>query len=76
MCVTNVYVREGDRDTLLCEGVTEVLFKKGALHIRTACNDVLVFDGELQETSFLNHRIVVSRRSRQKSFFRRIFSAE
>lgn len=76
MCVTNVYLREGDHETLLCEGVTEVVFTEGALHIRNAQNDVLMFEGDLQETSLLNHRIVVRKRSAQKSLLRRLFSPE
>jgi len=76
MCVTNVYLREGDRETLLYEEVTEVLFREGTLYIRNARNDVLVFEGELQETSFLNHRIVVRKRSARKSLLQRLLGVE
>ncbi|NLI30081.1 MAG: CooT family nickel-binding protein [Nitrospiraceae bacterium] len=62
MCETNAYSVENNKEVLLFQGVVELRDEGGALYLKNEHGMEMVFYGEIQEVSLLNHRILLKRR--------------
>jgi len=59
MCESNVYVRTEDGETLVMEDAVTVVNEGGRITVTDILGDKKEFTGELEEITFLEHRIVI-----------------
>ncbi len=65
MCESKAYIRRPDgTEELLLEDVTEIKPKDGKLYLRNIFLEEKIFDGEIQEISLTNHKIILKQSSR------------
>lgn len=59
MCESNIYLRDEEGDTLVMEDAVLVENEGGRVKATDILGDVQVFDGTLEEVTFLDHRIII-----------------
>ena len=59
MCESNVYLRDGEGDRLVMEDAVLVERDGGRVRVTDILGEQLEFDGDLEEITFLEHRIVI-----------------
>ncbi len=65
MCESKAYIRRPDgTEELLLEDVAEIKPKDGKLYLRNIFSEEKVFDGEIEEISLTNHKIILKPSSR------------
>ncbi len=62
MCESNVYLRDETGDTLVMEDAVLVENEDGRVKATDILGDVKVFDGTLEEITFLDHRVIIAGR--------------
>ena len=61
MCESNIYLRDEKGDTLVMEDAVLVENENGRIKATDILGDVQEFEGRLEEITFLEHRIVISK---------------
>jgi predicted RNA-binding protein len=59
LCESNVYIRDDSGDTLVMEDAVLVENEDGRVKVTDILGDEKEFDGQLEEITFLEHRIVI-----------------
>jgi len=59
LCESNVYLRDGEGDRLVMEDAVLVERDGGRVRVTDILGEQLEFDGDLEEITFLEHRIVI-----------------
>ena len=59
MCESNVYVRDDSGDRLVMEDAVLVEKEGGRVKVTDILGEEKVFEGDLEEITFLEHRIVI-----------------
>lgn len=61
MCESHVYVREEENETLIMDDAVCVEPVDGGVTVADASGRETFLEGTLQEVSFLNHTVIISR---------------
>lgn len=60
MCESNVYLREEDGDKLVMEDAVLIEDQGGKIKVTNILGEEMSFKGDIEEITFLDHRVVIS----------------
>jgi predicted RNA-binding protein len=61
LCESNVYVRESEGDRLVMEDAVLIEDKRGRVRVTNILGEREEIEGEIEEITFLDHKVVISR---------------